>query len=1050
VSLAGRAASFLDVRAGEGRSVTLMVLHSFAMGTSTVFFETAASALFLTRFSSGALPWVYIAAAVANTLTGVIYTRLQARSTFRGLMVGTVAFLLASVVALRAGLAVTAATGLVFGLLVFYRVLSALTDLEYWAVATRLYDVRQAKRLFGLVGSGEVAARIVGSLSVPLLVRPLGVANLVVLSAAGLTACLALVLALLPRATVATAVSSERRTSQGGTGLVTLLRQRYLVVMLSMVAAGVLGKYFVDYAFLAELKSRADDAARLASFFGLFSGATQVASLATRLFVSGPLLSRYGVRVGLLVLPATHLMLTLGLVAAGLVDGGAAAAFWLVILNQGAYKTLKHPIDNPSLKVLYQPLRREDRLAAQVAVETLVTPVMVGAAGLVLLAFDALAPYDPTRFAWVMLPVFLVWLVLARRGGKGYAAALVEALKSRLADAESLSLADPRTLAAVREAVKAGSPGDVVFALELLDRTPQAAQTSLVLDLSRHASPEVRRAAARRLRALRSVGARDALLRLALHDSDPGVRGASLEGLAAYDDQASANALAAALDHDDLDVRRGAFVGLLRRKGPPRDDVVDRLLRDSAAESATRRAWAAAVLGDAGRADLARALEPLLGDPSPEVRRAALAAAPRLDDPALWPRLAEALADPVLSGAAARALASCGARAMASLEAAWEGGGPEVRGRIASVAGRIGGPEAIAFLRARIGSHDETVRHAVLAALRRCGYRADEAESPALVDLVRREADDAAWGLEGALDLSVDPGLASVVAALEAEATRSRDRVLLVLSFLGEPTPFLRAREHLSGASREKRAYALEVVELAVPAALRGAVLPLFDDWKPGGGGTGTRRLAPVDRLRAVAKRSEEWTTPWTRTIALYEAARLGLDLGHESAEAAASAASILVRETARAVEGWEGRKGGDPMLTVERVITLKAVDMFSRASEEVLTEVAGILEEVEVAEGGVVFEKGDLGDSLYIIVSGRVRVYDGERTIGELGPRDIFGDLALLDPEPRLASIAALEPTRLLRLDREAFAELMAGNIEIVRGILHVLCERLRREVGR
>ena len=186
MTVVGRAASFLSVKPGEGRSVVLMVLHSVAMGTSTVFFETAASALFLARFPSGLLPWVYIVAAVVNTLTGFAYSRLQVRLSFRGLMLTTVSFLLVCAVGLRAGLALTGAASLVFGLLVFYRILSALTDLEYWAVATRLYDVRQAKRLFGLVGSGEVVARIAGSFSVPLLVRALGVANLIVLSAAGL------------------------------------------------------------------------------------------------------------------------------------------------------------------------------------------------------------------------------------------------------------------------------------------------------------------------------------------------------------------------------------------------------------------------------------------------------------------------------------------------------------------------------------------------------------------------------------------------------------------------------------------------------------------------------------------------------------------------------------------------------------------------------------------------------------------------------------------------------------------------------------------------
>ena len=134
-------------------------------------------------------------------------------------------------------------------------------------------------------------------------------------------------------------------------------------------------------------------------------------------------------------------------------------------------------------------------------------------------------------------------------------------------------------------------------------------------------------------------------------------------------------------------------------------------------------------------------------------------------------------------------------------------------------------------------------------------------------------------------------------------------------------------------------------------------------------------------------------------------------------------------------------------MLTIEKVICLKAVPMFAEASEEILADVAAILEEREARAGEVIIRKGDPGDSLYVIVHGQVRVFDGDRTITGLGEHDIFGELALLDPEPRLASVAAVTDTRLFRLDREGFAELMAGNIEIVRGVLHVLCERLRRQ---
>ena len=133
-------------------------------------------------------------------------------------------------------------------------------------------------------------------------------------------------------------------------------------------------------------------------------------------------------------------------------------------------------------------------------------------------------------------------------------------------------------------------------------------------------------------------------------------------------------------------------------------------------------------------------------------------------------------------------------------------------------------------------------------------------------------------------------------------------------------------------------------------------------------------------------------------------------------------------------------------MLLIEKVMILKGVQMFAETSEEILAEVAAILEEVDVRAGQAVISKGDLGDSMYVIISGRMRVHDEEETIRELGEREIFGELALLDPEPRSASVTAVSDGRLFRLDRETFSQLMAGNIEIVRGVLHVLCERLRR----
>ncbi len=133
---------------------------------------------------------------------------------------------------------------------------------------------------------------------------------------------------------------------------------------------------------------------------------------------------------------------------------------------------------------------------------------------------------------------------------------------------------------------------------------------------------------------------------------------------------------------------------------------------------------------------------------------------------------------------------------------------------------------------------------------------------------------------------------------------------------------------------------------------------------------------------------------------------------------------------------------------TIEKVIILKTVTMFSQTPDNVLAEVANLLEEIDVSEGETIFKQGDQGDSLYVIVDGRVRVHDGERVINYLGERDMFGEMALLDAAPRLASVSAVEPTRLFRLDQGPFYELLNERPEIAIGIIRVLTHHLRNRV--
>lgn len=132
-------------------------------------------------------------------------------------------------------------------------------------------------------------------------------------------------------------------------------------------------------------------------------------------------------------------------------------------------------------------------------------------------------------------------------------------------------------------------------------------------------------------------------------------------------------------------------------------------------------------------------------------------------------------------------------------------------------------------------------------------------------------------------------------------------------------------------------------------------------------------------------------------------------------------------------------------LLTIEKVIVLKGAEIFSVLPDHVLAYVASVVEEVHVQRGETFIRKGDLGDCMYLIVQGRVRVHDGDRSIAEMGKGQTVGELAVLDPEPRVASVTAVEDCHLFQLEKEAFDEVMADQPEIAREVIRVLCQRLR-----
>jgi CRP-like cAMP-binding protein len=134
-----------------------------------------------------------------------------------------------------------------------------------------------------------------------------------------------------------------------------------------------------------------------------------------------------------------------------------------------------------------------------------------------------------------------------------------------------------------------------------------------------------------------------------------------------------------------------------------------------------------------------------------------------------------------------------------------------------------------------------------------------------------------------------------------------------------------------------------------------------------------------------------------------------------------------------------------DSLGLVDRVAALHRVDLFASVPGRVLAAVAAATTEVHAAAGEALIEEGAVEAHLYAVVEGRVRVHRGDQTVVELGPSTTVGELAVLVPQPRAASVTALEPTLALRLDKDVLDDLLVDWPELAHGVIDALVARLR-----
>jgi AAA family ATP:ADP antiporter len=869
---------FFDVRPGERRNAATAFLILFGLMASHALLETARDSLFLAKLPATRLPIVYLlVAAVALAIS-------EAQQRMRGGPPGRrhMAMWLGGVGLVNVGfwfLLPRTGEWCLYALYVWSGVVSTLLVIRFWLLAGDLFTVTQAKRLFAFVGTGSILGAIGGS----------ALAQMVVSggNAEDLLPAAALVLALTAAAPALLDVPNssagqlrlvdEARPDLRAT-LTAIRRHPYVNRIGALVLVSTITFTVVDYVFKAAVADSVEPH-QLGYVFATTYLILNTLSLLAQLLLVGWVTRVLAVDRMLSLVPAL-LAIAGGAVAAG---GGVIAA----LIVKGVDGTFRHSLHRTATEVLYVPLPSEWRSRAKSVIDVVGQRGGQALASLVLLGLAALGA-DPMVLGGLVVALAVVWIVVAFGLKQPYFDVFRDTLDDRSIrrrfDFPDLDLS---SLESLMEALNSPHDNEVLGAMDLLC---EKGRSHLVPPLILyHPSPTV---VVRALELMHENGRTDHLRlleRLMAHE-DASVRSAAI--LIAPADEENAPRFEKALGDESPDVRAAAIVGLMstgRELHPRVPSILDTLVMAGSTEA--KRSLANAI-GARPSPRFDGVLRSLATHPDGSVGRAVARAMRAEPKPAYLPSLISLLERRATREETRRTLVELGEPALHALSEALETETrPTVRLHLPRTISRFDPDAAAPVLMRRLPEEVEgRVRYKLLRALgavrsRKPGVRLDPAVLDEMIDrTMGRILQAIEWHTVLERQETRHPEWKTPVRGMLRDLVRDKEnqaieRLFRLFGLRYPREDFQRIHRGVESGDRAAVASSRELLENALPARLRDAVLGLLDDVP------GERRLAAGTRWHRPRRRDDadvfrallDEDSPQLSCLVAYHVAETGL-----------------------------------------------------------------------------------------------------------------------------------------------------------------------------
>jgi len=549
-----------NIREGELRIALLMQFYIFIIIAVLLLVKPTITALFLSNLGADNLPYAYLLVAIVAVIYSIFNNWLILKFSIRSIAVVTIVLFSICFFALYYIIEqnILSEWSLYFYYLAF-SLFGVMAASQFWIIANIVFDLREAKRLFGFIGAGAIAGGVVGGYITTLITAYFGNGMVIMVAAFLLLICLPLIFIIwkirvkkLNRFIKEN--RSEKKKTKYSSALKLVINSKHLtnlalIVGISVVVAKLIDFQFNDYAH--RVYTNPDE---LASFFGFWFSSFNIVALLIQLFLTNRLLAGFGVNFNMLLLPL------------GLIMGSLLFIFfpelWVVILLKGTDISFKQSVNKAAYELSILPVPYETKQLTKPFIDVVVDSLATGMAGFLLLFIIKRFNIDLSYFTIIILFFLFIWLYLLHRLKASYFDAFRKNIKSLIKGEPQEGKTGYKSNASVMAVFKSGNEAAVLKLLQHPSYQFKDVYMPYLLDLLNHPSDRVKVQALREIHSVKSKAALEKVRNLIATNKDDAVIYEAMEYFLLHFSEKDKSAYYKYLDHEKDYISNAALLCL--------------------------------------------------------------------------------------------------------------------------------------------------------------------------------------------------------------------------------------------------------------------------------------------------------------------------------------------------------------------------------------------------------------------------------------------------------------------------------------------------------